>query len=200
MIKKATVGFFVCIVLAGPLSDAAHAQRSSLMNPISTILRRQYEGVIELVVRAAEKMPAEFYEFKPTPEVRTFGQLVGHIAIDQFQMCSAALGIVDPPLPKVDLRSAAAPKADLQKALKDGIDYCAKAYAYTDEQLAESVPERRVGVRIQPLIYNAGHNYEHYGNMVTYMRMKGLVPPSSERPEIEERLQGTPPVTQPRRP
>jgi hypothetical protein len=63
----------------------------------------------------------------------------------------------------------------------------------TDEQLAQSVRERRVTVRLQPLVWNAGHNYEHYGNLVTCMRMKGLIPPSSERPETEQRLQATEP-------
>ena len=58
---------------------------------------------------------------------------------------------------------------------------------------AHSVLERRMTVRLPPLVWNAGHNYEHYRNMVTYMRMKGFIPPSSERPEIEQRLQGTEP-------
>ena len=92
-----------------------------------------------------------------------------------------------------DLGSDKTAKADLQQALQVAIAYCSRAYAMTDEQLAQSVLERRVTVRMQPLVWNAGHNYEHYGNMVTYMRMNGLVPPSSERPEIEERLQGTQP-------
>ena len=105
-------------------------------------------------------------------------------------MCSASLGEAPPP-PVADLQSKNTSKADLQHALQVAIAYCSRAYATTDEQLAQSAPERRVAVRMQPLVFNAGHNYEHYGNMVTYMRIKGLVPPSSERPEIEERLQGT---------
>ena len=77
-------------------------------------------------------------------------------------------------------------QADLQKALQDSITYCARAYAVTDAQLAEPVPTRRVPFRAQPLIFNAAENYEHYGNMVTYMRIKGLVPPSSEKMSHEE--------------
>ena len=189
MLTRTTLVVVACAALAGLASAQT---RSKLMNPISFVLRRQFEGVIELVVRAAEKMPEADYGFKPTPEVRTFAQLIGHITIDNFQMCSASMGIMDSPKPTIDLRAATASKAELQKALKASIEYCNRAYAYTDEQLGEMVPERQVNVRMQPLIYNAGHNYEHYGNMVTYMRLKGLVPPSSERPEIEERMQGTP--------
>jgi uncharacterized damage-inducible protein DinB len=170
----------------------AEAQTRRPANPIATVLKGQYDGVIELVVRAAEKMPEANYGFKPTPEVRSFGELVSHVISNNLLMCSAGLGEMPPPA-AADVRSATTPKADLQHALQVAIAYCSRAYEQTDEQLAQSAPERRVVVRMQPLMWNAGHNYEHYGNMVTYMRMKGLVPPSSERPEIEERLQGTQP-------
>ena len=183
--KSRSVAVLVCAALAG----SADAQtRSELPNPLSTVLRRQFEGVFELVVRAAEKMPETEYGFKPTPEVRSFGPVVGHVAASNFLMCSAALGESEPQF-AVDLRAATTSKADLQRALTAASEYCRRAYAFTDDQLADVVPERRVGVRMQPLMFNAGHNYEHYGNMVTYMRLKGLVPPSSERPEIEQQLQ-----------
>ena len=171
---------------------AAQAQVKRPANPLSTVLRGQYDGVIELVVRAAEKMPEANYGFKPTPDVRSFGELVGHVVSNNLIMCSAALGEAIPP-PTADLGSDKTAKADLQHALQVAIAYCSRAYGMTDEQLAQSVLERRVTVRLQPLVWNAGHNYEHYGNMATYMRMKGLIPPSSERPEIEQRLQGTEP-------
>ena len=104
-------------------------------------------------------------------------------------MCSAGLGEPIPP-PAADMGSDKTAKADLQHALQVAIAYCSRAYAMTDEQLAQSVLERRVTVRMQPLVWNAGHNYEHYGNMVTYMRMKGLIPPSSERPESSSGCRG----------
>jgi uncharacterized damage-inducible protein DinB len=182
----------LALLICAALVALPRAQtRSKLPNPISTVLKGQYDGVIELVVRAAEKMPEANYGFKPTPEVRSFGQLVGHVAENNLLLCSAALG-ENPPPAVADTQSEKTSKTDLQHALDVAISYCGRAYQFADEQLAEVVPERRVAVRLQPLIYNAGHNYEHYGNMVTYMRMKGLVPPSSERPEIERRLQGQP--------
>ena len=184
--KPGSVAFLICAALSGPAAEAQ--TRSELPNPLSTVLRRQFEGVLQLVVRAAEKMPEAEYGFKPTPDVRSFGQLVGHVAASNFLMCSAALGESEPQF-AVDLRAATTSKPDLQRALTAAVEYCQRAYAFTDDQLADVVPERRVGVRMQPLVFNAGHNYEHYGNMVTYMRLKGLVPPSSERPEIEQQLQ-----------
>jgi uncharacterized damage-inducible protein DinB len=182
------IAFLVCVAGA----SLVQAQTRRPANPISAVLKGQYEGVIELVVRAAEKMPVANYRFKPTPEVRSYGELVGHVVENNLLMCSAALGEAPPP-PVADMRSDKTSKADLQQALQVAIAYCSRAYAMTDEQLGQGAPERRVAVRMQPLVRNAGHNYEHYGNMVAYMRMKGLVPPSSERPEIEMRLQGTQP-------
>jgi hypothetical protein len=122
--------------------------------------------------------------------VRSFAELVAHIISNNLIMCSASLGEVIPP-PAADLTSEKTTKAELLQALRVAIAYCSRAYATTDVQLAQSVRERRVNVRLQPLVWNSEHNYEHYGSMATYMRMKGLVPPSSERPEVEQRLQGT---------
>jgi hypothetical protein len=187
-----TPRMIMVLMCAAALAAAVHAQVRRPPNPLSTVLRGQYDGVIELVVRAAEKMPEGKYGFKPTPDVRSFGELVAHVVSNNLIMCSAALGEPIPPA-AADLDSAKTPKADLQHALQVAIAYCSRAYAITDEQLAQTVLERRVTVRLQPLVWNAGHNYEHYGNMATYMRMNGLIPPSSERPEIEQRLQGTEP-------
>jgi len=60
-------------------------------------------------------------------------------------------------------------------------NYCDEAYSVTDAQLAEAVPQRGVNVRAQALIFNASHTNNHYGNLVTYMRLKGMVPPSTAR-------------------
>ena len=134
-------------------------------------------------------MPEADYGFKPTPEVRSFRELVAHVVSNNLIMCSAGLGEPIPP-PAADLGSDKTAKADLQHALQVAIAYCSRAYAMTDEQLAQSVLERRVTVRMQPLVWNAGHNYEHYGNMVTYMRMKGLDSTVFRAARIEQRFRG----------
>ena len=133
------------------------------------------------ILKAADKMPEEHYSFKPTPDVRSFGQLVGHIADAQYGICGRA-GTMQRPSEGIEKTKTS--KADLVAALKTAIEACDAVYAaLTDAQAVEKVKffggaER---TKLSVLFFNTTHNYEHYGNIVTYMRLKGLVPPSSER-------------------
>ena len=149
-------------------------------NPVSEGQKAIYMIVKGNVVKAAQKMPEENYAFRPTPEIRTFGQLVGHIADAQYLFCSAASGENNPP-PGVEKSKTS--KADLLQALQDAFAYCDKVYnSMTDAKGAEAVKIFGMQqVRLSALTFNTAHNNEHYGNMVTYMRLKGLVPPSSEK-------------------
>lgn len=131
------------------------------------------------VLQSAEKMPEEHFAFKPVPEVRSFAALLGHIADAQYAFCSAVLGEKNPS-PGVEKTKST--KAELAAALKEAFAYCDKAYAISDALAAETVKffgaER---TKLNVLSFNTAHTWEHYGNLVTYMRMKGIVPPSSER-------------------
>ena len=132
------------------------------------------------IERAAEKMPEEEYGFKPDPAVRSFGQILGHVADANYLFCSAALGekSLSPGVEKTKTT-----KAELISALHDAFAFCGRAYdALTDAAANETVKafgqeRNKLGV----LWFNASHNLEHYGNVVVYMRTKGIVPPSSER-------------------
>ena len=125
-------------------------------------------------------MPEADYGFQPTPEVRTFGRLVGHVADAQFGMCSSVLG-EKPPMSGIEKSKTS--KADLVEALKASSEFCDKAYdGLADAQAAEMVKMfGRDRSKLGVLYFNIAHDNEHYGNMVTYMRIKGMVPPSSER-------------------
>ncbi|MEZ5355487.1 MAG: DinB family protein [Bryobacteraceae bacterium] len=138
-------------------------------------LQSQVSGVI---VKSAEKMPEENFSFKPTPEVRSFGAILGHIADAQYSFCSAVTGQANP---KLQIEKTKTSKADLTQALKDAFAFCDKAYSIADSE-ASGVVKFFGGERtkLNVLSFNTSHNFEHYGNLVTYMRMKGLVPPSSE--------------------
>jgi uncharacterized damage-inducible protein DinB len=121
-------------------------------------------------------------------EVRTFGQLIGHIANANYTFCSAAKGEKNPNQ-GTDLEKLAT-KAELVKALNDALTYCDGAYAaLTDASVMEAITVGAANrptqvVRGSRLILNFAHNNEHYGNLVTYMRIKSIVPPSSEpRPQ-----------------
>jgi uncharacterized damage-inducible protein DinB len=148
-------------------------------NPLSSDARAAWEGVRNNVTRAAEKMPEESYAFKPVPEVRSFGQLVGHVADAQYMICAAAKGVARP---DVQVEKTKTTKADLVAALKESNAFCEGAFAdLTDVKAAETVKMfGRERTRLAVLNMNTSHDNEHYGNMVTYMRIKGLVPPSSE--------------------
>jgi uncharacterized damage-inducible protein DinB len=147
--------------------------------PLSAGEKGFYAAVKNNVIKAAEKMPEPNYSFRPSDDVRTFGQLVGHVADAQYLFCSSVLGKDNPGL---NIEKTKTSKADLIKALNDAVAYCDQAYdGMTDAHASEMV--KAIGrdmAKLTALSINTGHMDEHYGNMVTYMRMKGLVPPSSE--------------------
>jgi uncharacterized damage-inducible protein DinB len=160
-----------------PLSGLA--QNAAPANPLSTELRGAWDFLKNTVVRAAEKMPEADYAFKPVPEVRSFGQLIGHIADAQLSMCAGAKGVARP---DVQVEKTKTTKSDLVAALMASDALCDSVLAdLTDAKAVELVKVfGRERTRLSVLYGNAGHSYEHYGNLVTYMRIKGLVPPSSE--------------------
>ena len=133
-----------------------------------------------VVIAAAEKMPEANYSFKPTPEVRSFGQLVGHLADSQYYFCSTVAGET---APVSGIEKSKTGKADLVAALKEAVAYCSKTYAgMTDAKGSEMTKMMNFDfAKLTVLSANTAHDYEHYGNMVTYMRLKGIVPPSSEK-------------------
>ena len=171
---KNTVLLASMVVAAGSL----YAQAPS--DPLSAGTKGTYNMVRNYVTQAAEKMPEENYSFQPTPEVRTFARLVGHIADANYAFCSAVLGEKNP-APGIEKNKTS--KADLVAGLKDAFAYCDKAYdGMTDAHAAEIVKFfGREQAKLAVLAFNTAHTDEHYGNIVTYMRIKGLVPPSSER-------------------
>ena len=139
------------------------------------MVQKQVTAWIE---RAAEKMPEEQYAFRPDPAVRSFGQILGHIADADYLFCSTVLGEKNP---SPGIEKTKTSKAELGSALHDAFAYCARAYdALTDAGATETVKafgqeRNKLGV----LWFNASHKLEHYGNLVVYMRLKGIVPPSS---------------------
>lgn len=139
----------------------------------------QWKQASQNALKAAQKMPAEKYDYKATPEVRSFGGFVGHIADAGVMFCAAVAGDGKKP---AGAEKTLKDKAALVKALEESIAYCDGVYAgLTGKAALEPIKffgqdRTKVGV----LFFNNMHTYEHYGNLVTYMRSNGLVPPSSE--------------------
>jgi len=140
--------------------------------------RMLWEDVAGYLVQSATDMPAEKYGYKPTPAVRSFGELIGHVAGSQNMFCAMALGEKPPAEDAVE--KAATSKDALVQALKASNDYCRKAYMLSDDALAGTMDVfGRQRSKLFVLMMNATHDNEHYGNIVTYLRMNGMVPPSS---------------------
>lgn len=148
-------------------------------NPIANSDKAIYIIVMSNVLKAAEQVPEADYAFKASADVRSFGQLVGHIADGQYEFCGPAIG---DSTKRESIEKTKTTKADLVQALKDAYGYCGKAYeGMTDIKGAETVRFAGFQVaRLSLLGFNTAHTDEHYGNIVTYMRIKGMVPPSSQ--------------------
>ena len=172
----------LCLSTADAFAQTAAGQPA---NPLSASAKRTYDVIKGYLTRAAEKMPEEHYAFQPSKDVRTFGQLVGHVADANYGFCAAAAG-EKPPVGGFDgansIEKTKTSKADLQKGLADSFAYCDKAHANMTDAAGSAVIKFFGGdmAKLSILEFNTHHDFEHYGNIVTYMRMKGLVPPSSE--------------------
>lgn len=166
------------LILAAVCGLTASAQD----NPMATELKGLWTQIKTNIVKAAEKMPEESYSFKATPDVRSFGQLIGHITDAHYGFCTGAMDaskVKKGPGAEKGLTS----KADLVAALKASVAYCDQAYdSVTDATLASKgkLFGRAERTYNTILAFNIAHDNEHYGNIVTYMRLKSLVPPSSE--------------------
>ena len=161
--------------------EKSQAPISPPANPITISEKGLYSFVSNAVIGAAQKMPEENYSFKPTPDVRSFGQLVGHVADASYMFCSLASGEANP---KKDNEKTKTSKADLVAAIKDAVEYGNKTFdSMTDAKGSQMVKFfNRDMARLTVYSLNTAHTDEHYGNMVTYLRLKGIVPPTSENP------------------
>jgi uncharacterized damage-inducible protein DinB len=174
-------GALACL-LAGPSRAPAQtvaAGPDATKNPLVTSLANLHFYYAGIVSQSAEEMPESNYDFRPTPEVRTFGGILAHIADSEYEFCSPVKGGANPHT--TSLEKTKMTKAALATALHEAFAYCDATYAaLSDARLSDSVSFFG-GMRTQLFVLAAGvtHTGEHYGNLVTYLRMKGLVPPTS---------------------
>jgi uncharacterized damage-inducible protein DinB len=155
----------------------------ALTPSMASIAKAMHASIRRNLAEAAERMPEESFAFKPTPEVRSFAELLGHVANANFFFCAQAKGEKSPATANFEKVSD---KAGLVKGLNDALAYCDGAYAaLTDATFMDMVKagggrggETRRGAI---LMFNTTHNNEHYGNIVVYMRAKGHVAPSTAR-------------------
>jgi uncharacterized damage-inducible protein DinB len=149
-------------------------------NPATAAVKVQFGMISGVLARTAEKIPENLYAFKATPEVRSIAQLIGHIADSQFGICAAAAG--EKPA-QSGIEKSVTSKAELTKALVDSSAYCNKVIDGMTDQKGMEIVKFFTGdtPRLLVLTFNIAHSNEHYGNLVTYMRLNKIVPPSSEK-------------------
>jgi uncharacterized damage-inducible protein DinB len=130
------------------------------------------------IMETARILDEDLYAYRPTDEVRSAGEILAHVADAQYTFCSAAAGEDSPQ--SESLEETRTTKAGIIDALKSAFAYCDGVYAgMTDEEGARTLQFMGPSTALGVLAFNSGHNYEHYGNLVTYMRLNGIVPPSS---------------------
>ena len=176
----------LCAVGAGVLlTTSTRAQTGARgADTLARSVHKSWNEAKRNVAESAEFMPEANYNYKPVDTVRTFGQILAHLAGANYVFCAAARS-EKAPFGEGDFEKKATTRAAINRALADSHSYCDAAFSgLTDARLAESVTAPFTNgqeTRLQVLLSQIGHVNEHYGNLVTYFRMKGLVPPSSRR-------------------
>jgi uncharacterized damage-inducible protein DinB len=170
---------------------------------VAGAVRNLYNGIKNNIIRSGEKMPEEFYGLRPgtQEEVRTFGQHLAHVANFNYLWCAQAKGEKNPNA-GINLEKTLTTKDQFMKALRASYDYCEGAYnALTETNGSEVVTitqesgRQAQQTRMGLLMLNVAHNEELYGNIITTLRIKDIVPPSSEprpqqrQPQQEQRPQ-----------
>ena len=173
------------------MSSVSTAQTSdsgagaALTTSTATSVNNMHLTIRRNLIEAAAAMPAADYGFKPTPQIRSFVELLGHVAFANYYFCSMAKG---EPIPtSVNFERTVTDKAGMVKALGDALNYCDGVYKETTDANANQLVKMAgpggsgQSTRALVLVFNTTHNNEHYGNVILYLRLKGIVPPSTAR-------------------
>jgi uncharacterized damage-inducible protein DinB len=173
----ATPSAFSAQTSDGGIGAALSPSMAASLNNMHMTIRRD-------LIESAEAMPAADFSFKPTPQVRSFGEILGHVTFANFYFCAMAKG---EPSPSTFNERTVTDKPGLVKALGDALNYCDGVYKETTDANANQ-PVKFSGpggsgqsTRALVLMFNTTHNNEHYGNVIVYLRLKGIVPPSTAR-------------------
>ena len=157
-------------------SGALSAQDSA--NPLIATSKAIFAISKNDVLGSVDKIPESLWSYQPTKDVRTVGQMFAHIADGQYEFCGVAS---EGKTVSKDIEKTAKTKTEIVAALKEAFSFCDATYAgLSDAKAAEVVKFGGMSItKLGAMDFNTAHNMEHYGNLVTYMRLKNIVPPSS---------------------
>ena len=185
--RRFVINVLVSLMAAPAFAQSGRADQATSQPPSAgavmvRLAQGAWAGAKRNIVDSADQMPEADYSFRPVDTVRTFGQILAHVADSNYFYCARSKGEA-PPVPDGTLEKTATTKAAIVKALGESVAYCDAVYAaLTPSSAAETVKAGNNQIpRVQPLFGNVSHNVEHYGNVVTYFRMKKMVPPSTKR-------------------
>jgi hypothetical protein len=169
----------VYVICAAAMAGGLHAQNA---NPLSTELLQSYTIVKTNLIKMAQRMPDTAYTYKPTPEIETFARRVTHIAGANLRTCAGLKGETK----SLDLAGKTA-KSDLVAALQESFAYCDTVFNSLTDQTAVEMVNGRIGspptpdprTRLSTMWNVVRHSNELYGYMSVYLRLNGVVPPST---------------------
>ena len=172
------------VTTALAFAAAAAVPLAQSANPISDGIRSQWTSAKRNLQQSSEMMPEGSYDYRPVDGVRNFGEILAHLAGASYVFCAAAKG-EKTPFAEDHFEKAAKTRADIIKATSDSIAYCDAAFTALTDASAGQLVQQPFGQgqtpRVAVLVGQLGHVNEHYGNLVTYFRINGIVPPSSRR-------------------
>lgn len=175
------LGFTISLLAAA--TGVAQPAPAATANPISRSLAEAWARGVSNISRSAAAMPEGDYNFKPIDTVRSFGAILAHIAGANYMFCAPAKGEKSPHA-EDEFEKSLKTKAEIVKQLEASMAYCTAVFKMQDDKRLTEPMEMPFGMGTAPrataLITNIGHVSEHYGNLVTYFRMKGMVPPTSQ--------------------
>jgi uncharacterized damage-inducible protein DinB len=166
------------LLTAALMFAAVLSAQDTPANPLVTVSKNIFAIAKNDILGSVDKVSEDLWSFQPTKDVRTFGQLFAHVADGQYEFCGVA---AEGKSVMKDIEKNLKTKAEIVPALKDAFAYCDAAYAkMTDAGAADMVSFFNMKItKLGAMDFNTAHTMEHYGNLVTYMRLKGIVPPSS---------------------
>lgn len=147
----------------------AAAPPTSVGTAVDTFMTSMYPRLRRFLIATAEMMPEDGYQLRPSPDARSFAEALAHIGVSNLVQCRATAGTPLPPDHIAALRQTLTTKAALTALIRDSLTSCDPHFAPGG---TDRVAQTRAGVSV--------HSWEMYGTLAVYLRMKGLVPPSTE--------------------
>jgi hypothetical protein len=171
----------ICLAVLCLFAPMLARAQDAAANPLTATVRKILDDNAKNLIAAADEMPAEKYSFTPTPEIRTFGQVVAHVAMVNNNVCAMLFTPAAAMPGKLDEKD---PKDKLVSGLKASMDYCAQAFSkLTDANFTEMIPAfgGRKMTRLGVALIVTNDLIDHYAGMAIYLRLNNLLPPTAQK-------------------